>query len=139
MGHACGYWATYNALYRVDLGYEQSPGKGQKAAPNLAVEEQSKAPTWATELAIANASLTNRLLHSKGPATWPRLFAKAKLAEFLLSHVTSGALCCGRVASSAARGGPVGARRWRGGGSRAPDPDIVLAGPDSPVEPAMRV
>ena len=51
------------------LGYEQSPGKGQKAAPNLAVEEQPRAPTWATELAIANASLPNRLLHSKGPAT----------------------------------------------------------------------
>ena len=76
-------WATPvgNALYRVALGYEQSPGKGQRAAPNLAVEEQSGASTWAAELAAANASLSNRLLHSKGPKTWPRLFAKAKLAQ----------------------------------------------------------
>ena len=76
-------WATPvgHALYRVALGYEQSPGKGQKAAPNLAVEEQSGAPTWAAELAVANASLSNRLLSSKGPKTWPRLFAKAKLAR----------------------------------------------------------
>ena len=70
-----------HALYRVALGYEQSPGKGQKAAPNLAVEEQSGAPTWAAELAVANANLSNMLLNSKGPTTWPRLFAKAKLAQ----------------------------------------------------------
>ena len=62
-------WATPvgnhvgNALYRVALGHEQSPGKGQKAAPNLAIEEQSGAPTWAAELAVANASLSNRLLN----------------------------------------------------------------------------
>ena len=76
-------WATPvgHALYRVALGYEQSPGKGQRAAPNLAVEEQSGAPTWAAELAVANASLSNRLLSSKGPKTWPRLFAKAKLVR----------------------------------------------------------
>ena len=35
--------------------------------------------------------------------------------------------------------GGTGGRRWRGGGSQAPDPDMVLAGPDSPVEPAIRV
>ena len=42
-------WATPvgHALYRVALGYEQSSGKGQKATPNLAAEEQSGAPTWA--------------------------------------------------------------------------------------------
>ena len=76
-------WATPvgHALYRVALGYEQSPGKGQKAAPNLAVEEQSRVSTWAAELAVANASLSNKLLSSKGPKTWPRLFAKAKLAR----------------------------------------------------------
>jgi hypothetical protein len=46
-------WATPvgNALYRVALGYGQSLGKGQRAAPNLAVEGQSGAPTWAAELA----------------------------------------------------------------------------------------
>ena len=70
-----------NALYRVALGYVQSPGKGQKAAPNLALEEQSRAPTWAAELAIANASLSSSLLHSKGPATWPGQFARAKVAR----------------------------------------------------------
>ena len=76
-------WATPvdHALYRAALDYEPSPGKGQKAAPNLAVEEQSGAPTWAAELAVANASLSNKLLSSKGPITWPRLFAKAKLAR----------------------------------------------------------
>ena len=53
-------WATTvgNSLYKVALGYEQSPNKGQKAAPNLAVEEQSGAPTWAAEVTTANASLT---------------------------------------------------------------------------------
>ena len=70
-----------NALYRVALGYEQSPRKGQKAAPNLASEEQSGAPTWAVELAVANVSLSNRLLCSKGPSTWHRLLAKAELAR----------------------------------------------------------
>ena len=72
-----------NALYRVALRYEQSPGKGQKATPNFAIEELSRAPTWAAELAVANASLSIRLLRSKGPiaTTWPRLFAKAKLAR----------------------------------------------------------
>ena len=70
-----------NALYRVALGYEQSLGKGQKAAPNLAIEERSRAPTWAAELTVANANLSNRLLCSKGPTAWPRLFAKSKLAE----------------------------------------------------------
>ena len=76
-------WATPvgNALYRVALGFEQDPGKGQKMAPNLAVEEQSGAPTWAAELAVANASLSNRLLSAKGPTTWPKLFAKAKMAH----------------------------------------------------------
>ena len=63
------------------LGYEQGPGKWQKAAPNLAIEEQSRAPTWAAELAVANASMSNRLLCSKGPTTCPRLFAKSKLAR----------------------------------------------------------
>ena len=99
-------WATPvgNALYRVALGYEQSPGKGQKAAPNLAheqspgkgqkaapnlaIEEQPRAPTWAAELAVANVSLSNRLLRSKGPTTWPRLFARAKLARDVLMFVS---------------------------------------------------
>ena len=80
-----GSWATTvgNSLYmyRVPLGYEQSPGKGQKAAPNLAVEEQSGASTQAVEITTANASLTNRLTRSKGPGTWPRAPAKARLAK----------------------------------------------------------
>ena len=83
-------WATPlgNAIYRVALGYGQNPGGGQKAAPNLAIEEHSRVIrgrplglTWAAELAVANANLSNRLLRSKGPTTWPKLFAKAKLAR----------------------------------------------------------
>ena len=70
-----------NALYRVALGYVQSPGKGQKAALNLAIEEQSRAPTLAAELAVASASLSNRLLCSTRPTIWPRPIAKSKLAR----------------------------------------------------------
>ena len=59
-------WATPvdNALYRVALGYEQSPGKGQKAAPNLAVEEQSRA-RLATALSLSYHYITKRIcVHS---------------------------------------------------------------------------
>jgi len=70
-----------NTLYKVALGYEQSPNKGQKSAPSLAVEEQSGAPTWAAEVATANVSLSNRLTRSAGPNTWPRALAKARLAQ----------------------------------------------------------
>ena len=75
-------WATTvgNQLHRVAMDYEQTLGKGHKMVPNLALEEQTGALPWEAVVAAANASLSNKLKQAKGPDTWPRQFAKARLA-----------------------------------------------------------
>ena len=42
------------ALYMGALGYEQSPGKGLRTAPNLAVKERSRAPHTCSNGMVSN-------------------------------------------------------------------------------------
>ena len=64
------------------LGYEQSPGKGQTASLNLAVEEQQRALTWVAELTIAITPVCpTGSIAAKGQPLGPDSFLGPKLSS----------------------------------------------------------